>query len=42
MRNIIIDLQNSDTWGIQLLTAINFASSKMLKKSVQCSQGATI
>ena len=33
MRNIIIDLQNSDTWKIQLLSAINFVSSKMLKKS---------
>ena len=28
MRNIIIDLQNSDTWKIQLTTAINFISSK--------------
>ena len=28
MRNIIIDLQNSDTWKIQLTIAINFISSK--------------
>ena len=28
MRNIIIDLQNSDTWKIQLTIAINFFSSK--------------
>ena len=28
MRNIIIDTQNSDTWKIQLTTAINFTSSK--------------
>ena len=28
MRNIIIDLQNSDTWKIQLTIAINFTSSK--------------
>ena len=27
-RNIIIDLQNSDTWKIQLTIAINFISSK--------------
>ena len=27
-RNIIIDLQNSDTWKIQLRIAINFISSK--------------
>ena len=26
--NIIIDLQNSDTWNIQLTIAINFISSK--------------
>ena len=28
MRNRIIDLQNSDTWKIQLTIAINFTSSK--------------
>ena len=28
LRNIIIDLQNSDTWKIQLTNAINFISSK--------------
>ena len=28
MRNIIIDLQNSDTWKIQLIIVINFISSK--------------
>ena len=28
MRNRIIDLQNSDTWKIQLTVAINFTSSK--------------
>ena len=28
MRNIIIDLQSSDTWKIQLTFAINFISSK--------------
>ena len=28
MRNIIIDLQNSDAWEIQLTIAINFISSK--------------
>ena len=28
MRNIIIDLQNSDTWKIQLTIAINFIFSK--------------
>ena len=28
LRNIIIDLQNSDTWKIQLKIAINFISSK--------------
>ena len=28
MRDIIIDLQESDTWKIQLTTAINFISSK--------------
>ena len=28
LKNIIIDLQNSDTWKIQLTIAINFVSSK--------------
>ena len=28
MRDIIIDLQSSDTWKIQLKFAINFISSK--------------
>ena len=28
MRNIIIDIQNSGTWKIQLTIAINFSSSK--------------
>ena len=28
LRNIIIDLQNSDAWKIQLTIAINFISSK--------------
>ena len=28
MRDIIIDLQESDTWKIQLTIAINFISSK--------------
>ena len=28
MKNIIIGLQNSDTWNIQLTIAINFISSK--------------
>ena len=28
MKNIIIDLQNTDTWKIQLATAINYISSK--------------
>ena len=28
LRNVIIDLQNSDTWKIQLTIAINFISSK--------------
>ena len=27
-RNILIDLQNSDEWKIQLIIAINFISSK--------------
>ena len=28
LRNIIIDLQNSDRWKIQLKIAVNFISSK--------------
>ena len=32
MRNIIIDIQNSDTWKIQLTIAINFISSKDAKE----------
>ena len=28
LRNVIINLQNSDTWKIQLTIAINFISSK--------------
>ena len=28
LRNIIIDLKNSDTWKTQLIIAINFISSK--------------
>ena len=28
MRDILIDLQNSDTWKIQLTISINFISSK--------------
>ena len=28
VRNIITDLQNSDTWKIQLKIAVNFISSK--------------
>ena len=32
MRNIIIDLQSSDTWEIQLTIAINFISSKDVKE----------
>ena len=32
MRNIIIDLQNSDTWKVQLAIAINFISSKDSEK----------
>ena len=31
-RNIIIDLQSSDTWKIQLTIAINFISSKDAKE----------
>ena len=32
MRDIIIDLQESDTWKIQLTIAINFISSKDAEK----------
>ena len=32
MRDIIIDLQESDTWKIQLTIAINFISSKDVAK----------
>ena len=32
MRDIIIDLQSSDTWKIQLTIAINFISSKDTEK----------
>ena len=32
MRNIIIDLQNSDTWKIQLKIASDFISSKVASK----------
>ena len=32
MRNIIIDLQDCDTWKIQLTIAINFISSKDFEK----------
>ena len=32
MRNIIIDLQNSDTWKIQLTIEINFISSKYVEE----------
>ena len=32
LRNIIIDLQNSDTWKIQLTIAIDFISSKQAKE----------
>ena len=32
LRNIIIDLRNSDTWKIQLTVAINFISSKDAKE----------
>ena len=34
LRNIIIDLQYSNTWKIELIIAINFISSKTLTKSV--------
>ena len=33
LRNIIIDLQNSDTWIIQLTLAINFSSSKDVRRA---------
>ena len=32
MKNIIIDLQNSDTWKIQLALAINFISLKVTEE----------
>ena len=32
LMNIIIDLKNSDTWKIQLTTAINFISPKYAEK----------
>ena len=32
MKNIIIGLQNSDAWKIQLTAIINFVSSKDIKK----------
>ena len=32
IRDIIIDLQNSDTWKIQLTIAITFISSKDVKE----------
>ena len=32
--NIIIDLQNSDTWKIQLTIAINFVSSKHVEEEL--------
>ena len=32
LRNIIINLQNSDTWKVQLTIAINFISSKDAEK----------
>ena len=32
MRNIIIDLQNSDIWKVQLTIAVNFTSSKDLEE----------
>ena len=34
LRNMIINLQNSDAQNIQLTIEINFISSKVLKKSV--------
>ena len=43
LREIIINLQKSDAWKIQLTIVINFISSKkLLMKSVQCTQTATI
>ena len=32
LRNMIIDLQNSDTWKIQLTVAINFVSPKDVRE----------
>ena len=37
LRDIIIDLQSSDTWKIQLTIAINFISSKDMKEHVMYS-----
>ena len=34
LRDIIINLQSSDTWKIQLTSAFKFTSSKLLKKSM--------
>ena len=34
LRNIIIDLQNSDSWKIQLTIVINFISSKDVDKDL--------
>ena len=43
MRNIIIDLQNSDTWKIQLKIAINLISSKDVdEERVMCSRSNDI
>ena len=43
MRNRIIDLQNSDTWKIQLTIAINFTSSKDVdEEHVMYSKGDNI
>ena len=35
LKNIIIDLQSSDTWKIQLTIAINFISSKDVKEELK-------
>ena len=42
LRNIIIDLENFDTWKIQLTIAINFISSKYVEEERECTQGATM
>ena len=43
MRDIIIDLQESDTWKIQLTIAINFISSKdVAEKRVMHSHSGNI